>query len=1006
MPALSRKKIGILIVVALALATGGILLWMQLSRKPHPGPIVLPKRGPAFLQAQYEPWADSMLAGMSNREKIAQLVMVELEGNESYAPVKETPFGGVFYRHTSLAAHINLYNTLREQQRVLPFFAVEAPFGLVALSDSSMAPPPYSSLMTFSDDSLFLSTARYVAGQCKALSIHINFSPSYDLIEQNTDPAFDPGYKTFADQLTARSIAYGRILADSGVIACMGSFLNLGTEQPVNREFNWLKDYARQWDTLRIKPYRQLADSGAQAVWVNHYPHFMERQDQDAFFLNKPAIRDSLVKCTGFTGLVFGDLRDPGLRGYYTMKEAALASLLTGSDMLVVPDSAAAIVDYLSAKLGSGGFTRELLDRKVKKILMAKAWSGIPRQGAIDLVEVARSVDQRQDFVISEQLFASSLVLLQDRKRLLPLTNIEKRNVAVISAGKQKHSTFVENMSWYIPVSSFALDPKSDPQRYEKFTQELKSFNTLVVAISPEDVAPEDTFFISYLQKLGKSKDMAVVLFGDHRTVTPYAGFSTLLLTFGYSRMAERVAGQFVMGGWSSSGRLPVSCSGQFCYADGLHRRKTRVAFSLPEAVGMSSSTLTRVDSIAQTSIRQQAMPGCQVVVIKNGYVVLRRSYGFHTYSREQPVENSDIYDLASVTKVAATTIGIMKLYDEGRLKLDTTLSAYLPDLEQSELRSVKIRDVLIHQAGFPAVPPVFRYIRAIQKFRNNKGKISPVTNVNTTAYDTLFGPVNVKESDTLYRYAFAEEESKEYSLPIAEGIYLRNDMPDSIYLLVTKTKLVKPIEYKYSDMSMYIMMQVLQHITHATLDEYMQRNFYTPLGLQTTGFNPMKRYAKERIVPTEEDDIFRKQLMHGHVHDPIASLLGGVSGHAGLFSDGLDLALLMQMVLNGGSYGGRQYFSSETVKLFTSPQPGSYRGLGWDHNYSSGNPMCADSSSVFTYGHTGFTGTCVWVDPKYDLVYVFLSNRIYPTAENKKLQTSAVRQRIHQVIYDAMRRR
>jgi CubicO group peptidase (beta-lactamase class C family) len=419
----------------------------------------------------------------------------------------------------------------------------------------------------------------------------------------------------------------------------------------------------------------------------------------------------------------------------------------------------------------------------------------------------------------------------------------------------------------------------------------------------------------------------------------------------------------------------------------------------------MSTAVLSRIDSIAETSIRQQAMPGCQVVVIRNGYVILRRSYGFHTYSREEPVENSDIYDLASVTKVAATTIGIMKLYDEGRLKLDTNLAAYLPGLEQSELRTVKIKDVLIHEAGFPAEPPIFRYIRAIQKFKNNRGKTSPVTLVSTTPYDTLFDGQTVKESDTLYRYAFAETESKEYPYAVAEGIYLRSDMPDSIYLQVTKTKLVKPIEYKYSDMSMYIMMQVLQYISRTRLDEYMDRNFYRPLGLHTTGYNPLKRFPAERIIPTEEDDIFRKQLMHGYVHDPIASLLGGVSGHAGLFSDGLDLAVLMQMVLNGGSYGGRQYFSSETVKLFTSPQPGSYRGLGWDHNYSSGNPMCADSSSIYTYGHTGFTGTCVWVDPKYGLVYVFLSNRIYPTAENKKLQTSAVRQRIHQVIYDAMLR-
>jgi CubicO group peptidase (beta-lactamase class C family) len=328
-----------------------------------------------------------------------------------------------------------------------------------------------------------------------------------------------------------------------------------------------------------------------------------------------------------------------------------------------------------------------------------------------------------------------------------------------------------------------------------------------------------------------------------------------------------------------------------------------------------------------------------------------------------------------------------MKLYDEGKIKLDSTLSYHMKELENSPLKNVTVRNVLIHQAGFPAVPPVFRFIRALQRFRT-QGKNSPAGMV---------------KSDTLHRFAFSEIADKNYSLPIADGIYLRNDMPDSIWHIVIQTQPEEPAQYKYSDMSMYVMMKLVEHITQKSFSEYVTEQFYRPLMLNTTGFNPLNQFEKERIIPTEYDNIFRKQLIHGHVHDPIAALLGGVSGHAGLFSSATDLGILLQMVLNGGTYGGRKYFSPLTVEIFTSQQEGTHRALGWDHQYPSHSPSMADSASLKTYGHLGFTGTCVWVDPTHKLVFVFLSNLVHPDADQKRLISLRIRQNIHQVVYDAL---
>lgn len=1005
MPRPTRKHILIYILVSLPVILLGI--WFFFLREKPQFVAELPKKGPAFLNARNEHWADSVLATLSQKEKIAQLVMLETDGLMENVSDIETAFsdhhyGGIFYRGTNLVSHITIFNHLQKRQEVAPFFAVKAPFGLYELSDSSYAPPVYATFNNFQDDSVLTAMARYVAGQCRALNIHINFSQNFDVIEQNEDPAFDPGYKQFSDDLVRKSLIYSNALADSGILSVQGSFMNLGTSVSLQKEVPVFTRYEKRWDTLRIKPYKMLVDSGLQGMWVNYFPQWMEVEQRNDFLLQKPQIKDSLIRHTGFQGLVFGDLRQPELRQIYTVKEAAFLSVMTGADMIVVNDSAGQIVDFLYSRLGKKGFTEDVLNKKVKKILMAKSWAGVPRQTEIDWVTLARSFDKKRDYVYSEKLYESGMVLLQDNQKMIPLNKLEKRNVAILSVSRRKHYGLIESVNHYFPVPGHLLEQGKDPKFYDRLSKELSAYNTLIIGVDVGYYNPGDTFFVHYLDRLREKRDVAVILFGDHRSIGNFADYPTILLAYGHSRMAEYVAGQMVMGGFESSGKLPVSCSGRFCYADGLPRKKVRVRFTVPEFCGVSSDSLNKIDYLAENSIKGQATPGMQVLVIKDGNVIFQRSYGYFTYTHETPVANSSVYDLASVTKVAATTIGCMMLYDQGKLKLDTTLSAYLPDLEKSELKNVKIRDVLLHRAGFPAVPPIFKYIRAVQKFKKYKGRTGPVTDAHLPI-DSLMEDPSPNETDTLYRYAFAPEKNDDYALPVGENIYLRKDMLDSIYLLVTKTRLISPVEYKYSDMSMYIMMQVIKSITGKPLDEFMMKNVYQPMGLHTMGFNPLDRFSKEEIVPTEQDDIYRKQLIHGYVHDPTASVLGGVSGHAGLFSDAIDLGTLMQMVLNGGSYGGRSYFSSETVNLFTAVQSGSYRGLGWDHQYASGNPMCADSASVLTYGHTGFTGTCVWVDPKYKLIYVFLSNRVYPTAENKKLQTTAIRQRIHQAVYNAI---
>lgn len=364
------------------------------------------------------------------------------------------------------------------------------------------------------------------------------------------------------------------------------------------------------------------------------------------------------------------------------------------------------------------------------------------------------------------------------------------------------------------------------------------------------------------------------------------------------------------------------------------------------------------------------AAPGAQVMVLKDGKLVYKKAVGYTTWNKAGPVDSTTIYDIASITKVAATTLVVMKLFEEKKIKLDEKLGTYLPEVRNTNKNDLTIKELLTHQAGLEGWIPFYK--EALE--RN-----LPIFSKTPTICNTI------QVADDMYM----------------DSTYL-NIIWDEIYSSPLKNRGT----YKYSDLSMILMKKVVEKITKDPLELYVQRHFYDPLDLQTTTYLPLKKFSRFTIAPTSDDNEFRKQTVYGYVHDPTAAMFGGVSGHAGVFSNAEDLSVLFQMLLNGGEYNGKRYFKSETVKLFTTSQfQGNRRGLGFDKpaagkNIGPTSTLCSQE----TYGHTGFTGTCVWVDPKYDLVYVFLSNRVHPDENNKKLVELNIRTDIQDIIYQAIK--
>jgi CubicO group peptidase (beta-lactamase class C family) len=479
---------------------------------------------------------------------------------------------------------------------------------------------------------------------------------------------------------------------------------------------------------------------------------------------------------------------------------------------------------------------------------------------------------------------------------------------------------------------------------------------------------------IVLLRALARQCTLAVTVFGNPYALRYFNDVPTLLQAYNEDPLTQSVAAQALFGAIDIQGKLPVTASKSIIYGQGITKRfpEKRLAYNLPAAAGFNADTLARMDEIVQEMIRSGAAPGCQILVAKNNIIVWNKAYGFHTYDTSRPVKISDLYDLASVTKVAATTVSAMKLADEKKIDLDAPIGKYIPQTTSTNKGKLTLRTILAHHAQLQPWIPFYQ--------------------------KTL---VNKHPSPHLYhRISDADSE-----VPVSPGLFLDNNYLDTIWNTLFTSELRNDRGYKYSDLGLYLTARVIENLTRTTLDQYAKTQFYQPLGMRST-FNPWKTGLTDQCPPTEEDRYFRQQRIQGYVHDMGAAMLGGVSGHAGLFSNANDIAKLFQMLLNGGSYAGKQYLDPQTVNEWTIRyEHSTRRGIGFDMKdiNPAATPNMDARAGANTFGHTGFTGICVWADPDKDLIFIFCSNRTYPTMENNKLIDGNYRPRIQNIIYRAL---
>ncbi len=584
----------------------------------------------------------------------------------------------------------------------------------------------------------------------------------------------------------------------------------------------------------------------------------------------------------------------------------------------------------------------------------------------ISFISCAGQEHQRNEqFLQLQQTALKSMVLLNNQQGFLPVKDLEKAKTASIGFAFNQQKVLDSLLNKYQQVNSFDFDTYATTGAYDALSDDLKFHNTLVVSISEQTVI--DEAFVKFITAMQAKKHVFIVVLGNGYILAKLEKLNLpIIWNKDNNEAAAGLAAQAIYGGISLNNKLNSTFSPNYPVGAGYLLNKTRLMYSVPEDAGINASKLNDIDRIAEEAISKRATPGAVVMVVKDGKVIYNKAYGYHTYENLQKVSLTDIYDLASVTKISATTLDVMHLIEADSLSLDSNVSAYIAKTKKTNKQDIKVREVMLHQAGFVPFIPFYK---------------------------------DLKPTD------FSRVSLPGFNVTAADSFYMRNNyFNDLMWSQMINSALRTRGKYVYSDLSMYFMKEIVEQISGEGLAQYTERKFYKPLGLQTAGFNPRERFNKSRIVPTELDTYFRKTLLHGYVHDQGAAMVGGVSGHAGLFANANDLAILYQMLLNKGVYGGKTYFKPQTVDQFTSKQSEvSRRGLGfdrWDPDLTKKYP--SELASPQTYGHTGYTGTCVWVDPKHNLIYIFLSNRVHP-AVSDRLSDLKIRGRIQDAIYKAI---
>lgn len=952
---------------------------------------------PEFLQYTESEWVDSIMKSLSPEERIGQLIWIAAfsnRGPEHRADILKTiekwNVGGLVLFQGDPVNQLKLMNDYQNASKVPLMGAIDAEWGLGMRLDSTISFPFQMALGAIQDDALIYEMGKEMAHQIKRVGLHLNFAPVADVNNNPNNPVIN--YRSFGEdkyKVAKKSIAYMQGMQDGGLLTTAKHFPGHGdTSTDSHFDLPQINHSLERLNDLELYPFKQLIKAGINGMMVAHLNIPALDASGKPSTLSKAIITDLLKGELGFKGLVITDAMDmkgvtkgnaPGV----VDKEAVLA----GNDVLeVVPDVAKAVTEIKKA-IDQGFLSQKIVDERVRKILAAKQWVQLNNYTPLPIKDLLKDINNPHALLLERKLTEASLTVLKNEGNLLPLKRLDTLKIMSVSIGMDTKTKFQETLDLYTKVDHFNLPMQASLEEVEKIKQFLPNYNLVLVGIHDNSPRPRNTIEFSeplqgFIQTLPFQKTV-VSYFKNPYSIDKLNNLENakgLIATYQDSESAQNLSAQLIFGGVGANGQLPIGIGEKFKAGDGITLKGgIRFKYTLPEDAGMDSKTLFMgVDSLMNQAIHAKATPGGQLLVARNGKVVLHKAYGQQKYNDTTNVTLEDIYDLASVTKISSALPALMKLYDEGKFDLNKGIADYLRYFKNSNKADANFKEILAHQAQFN--PYITYWKNTLRK--NGSYKWSTIKKDSSARFPTKIGP----------------------------NMWLHRNYKKKVFKAIKKSPLLEKKEYKYSGLLFMLLPTMIEEITQENFVDYVNQNFYDKLGANTLTYNPEQKFDKKRIVPTEHDFMFRHLPIHGTVHDEGAAIMGGISANAGLFSNANDLAKLMQMYLNMGTYGGEEFIKESTLKEFTTaqfPENNNHRGLGFDKpflEYKGENSNTAKDASSESFGHTGFTGIMVWMDPKEELLYLFLSNRVLPTRENTTLYKLNTRTNIQQVLYDAIK--
>jgi len=947
---------------------------------------------PPFLDNQSD-WVDSVFSTLDLDAKIGQLFMIAAYSNRDDAHrqeilelVEKYKIGGLIFFQGGPVRQANLNNEYQSKAEVPLLVAMDCEWGVGMRLDSTIRYPYQMALGAIQNDSLIYEMGEEIADQFKRLGMHVNFAPVIDVNNNANNPVIN--FRSFGEDkynVAAKGMAYMKGMQENGVLACGKHFPGHGdTDVDSHKDLPIIGHDMERLDNIELYPFKKLMNEGLGSVMVAHLSiPVLDSTYNLPSTLSPPIIRGLLKDTLGFQGMVFTDaLNMEGVAKYYEAGEVDLKAFMAGNDVLLFSLNVQKGIELIKKAVLDKTISTVEIEASVKKILYLKFWAGLDKKQHVNTEELIDDLNNVAAGLLNRKLVEASLTVIRNEEDILPLKGLDSLKIASLTVDDGLKDPFNKRLTSYTDVHHILVS-ESDPPA--SVLSQLAESNLVILNVTGLSQYAYRNFGLSerkinLINEILRTKPVILVWHGNPYGLDKLSAVDqakAVIVTYQQNANTYDLSAQLIFGGIGANGKLPVSINTKYPAGTGIAiKGNIRFGYTMPEEVWLDSEYLnSKLDSIAQYTLKEGVAPGLQVLVARYGKVVFHKAWGHHTYNRKQEVETTDMYDFASVSKVTSALPGLMKLHDAEKFDLDATMGDYLEYFDRGNKKDLIIRRILSHNAGLKS----------------------------WIAYWTT----TTKKNGKYKKNTLSTDSSARYSIKLNDDLFMHNNYRDKIYKMILKSPVNPDQGYVYSGLSFYLWPEILEQLTGEEYETYLKSTFYRPLGANTLTFNPYKHFSLSQIIPTENDTFFRKMQIHGVVHDEGAAMMNGLSANAGLFGSANDLAKLMQMYLNMGSYGGRQFISEGTMRKFTLCHycnEGVRRGLGFDKPLIKDKEkgMPAVDAGPNSFGHSGYTGMFTWADPDSGILFVFCSNRVHPTRANNKIADLNIRPKMHQAVYDS----